>query len=193
MNAKIIVAAVAIIAVILVGSFGYLYIQAQNNLAALNETVGEKLGQVEQELQRRYDLIPNLVASTRAYLNYEASVLENVTALRSQWNSAVASKDVDQINSATSAMESGISSIIVSIEAYPNLQSQQVVSDLMSALEGTENRISTERMRYNEAVRDYNTVIAQFPTSLWAAGWGYERHSYFQAQVGSTEVPQVDL
>jgi LemA protein len=193
MNAKIVMAAVGIIAVILVASFGYLYIQAQNTLAALNETVGEKIGQVEQELQRRYDLIPNLVASTRAYMNYEASVLENVTALRSQWNSAVASKDVDQINSATSAMESGLSSIIVSIEAYPNLQSQQVVSDLMSALEGTENRISTERMRYNEAVRDYNTAIAQLPTSFWAAGWGYEKHSYFQAQVGSTEVPQVDL
>jgi LemA protein len=193
MNAKIIVAAVGIIAVILVASFGFLYIQAQNNLASLNETVGEKLGQVEQELQRRYDLIPNLVASTRAYLNFEASVLENVTALRSQWNSAVASKDVDQINSATSAMETGISNIIVSIEAYPNLQSQQVVSDLMSSLEGTENRISTERMRYNEAVRDYNTAIVQFPTSLWAAGWGYEKQSYFQAQVGSTEVPQVDL
>jgi LemA protein len=193
MNAKIIVAAVAIIAVILVASFGFLYISTQNNLVTLANSVDEKWAQVEQELQRRYNLIPNMVNAARAYMNYEGSILQNVTQLRSQWMTAANSSNIDAINSATTAMESGISNLMVTFEAYPNLQSSEVIQSLMITLEGTENRISTERMRYNEAVRDYNTAIASFPANLWSAGWGYEKHAYFQAQVGSTEVPQVDL
>ena len=129
---------------------------------------------MEQELQRRYDLIPNMVSAARAYMTYEGSILENVTALRSQWMTAAQSGNLDAINSATTAMESGVSNLMVTFEAYPNLQSSEVIQSLMITLEGTENRISTERMRYNEAVRDYNTAIAQFPASLWSAGWGYE-------------------
>jgi LemA protein len=193
MNAKLIVAVVGIIAVILVASFGFLYISTQNNLVTLSNSVDEKWAQVDQELQRRYDLIPNMVSTARAYMTYEGSILENVTALRSQWMTAAQSGNLDAINSATTAMESGVSNLMVTFEAYPNLQSSEVIQSLMITLEGTENRISTERMRYNEAVRDYNTAVASFPASLWSAGWGYEKHSYFQVQVGSTEVPQVEF
>lgn len=132
----------------------------------------EKWAQVEQELQRRSDLIPNVVSATRGYMTYEGSILENITRLRNQWMSAEQSGNLDAINSATSAMESGVSSLMVTFEAYPDLQSSQVVQSLMVTLEGTENRISTERMRFNEAVRDYNTAILVFPTNLWASGWG---------------------
>jgi LemA protein len=83
--------------------------------------------------------------------------------------------------------------MMVTFEAYPNLQASTVIQSLMITLEGTENRISTERMRYNEAVRDYNTAIQVFPANLWTAGWGYETKSYFQAQITATEVPQVNL
>lgn len=193
MNAKIIIAAIVIIVVLIAGSFGFLYISTQNNLVVLNATVDEKWAQVEQELQRRYDLIPNMVSAARGYMNYEGSILENITRLRSQWMNTAQSDDLDAINNATTQMESGVSNLMVTFEAYPNLQSSEVIQSLMITLEGTENRISTERMRYNEAVKDYNTAIAVFPTSLWAAGWGYESRTYFQAQVGSTEVPPANL
>jgi len=193
MNTKIIIAAIAIIVVLIAASFGFLYISTQNNLVGLNATVDEKWAQVEQELQRRYDLIPNMVSAARAYINYEGSILENVTRLRSQWMTAAQSGNFDAINNATTQMESGVSNLMVTFENYPNLQSSDVIQSLMITLEGTENRISTERMRYNEAVKDYNTAIAVFPANLWTAGWGYETQSYFQAQVGSTEVPPVNL
>ena len=193
MNGKIAVVAIVVIAVLVVASFGFLYISTQNNIVALNASVDEKWAQVEQELQRRYDLIPNVVSAARAYMTYEGSILQNVTALRSQWLSAAQSGDLDAINNATAQLESGVSSMMVTLENYPNLQSSDVIQSLMITLEGTENRISTERMRYNEAVRDFNTAIASFPGSLWSAGWGYSAKPYFQAQVGSTEVPSVTL
>ena len=134
MNAKLIVAVVGIIAVILVASFGFLYISTQNNLVTLSNSVDEKWAQVEQELQRRYDLIPNMVSAARAYMTYEGSILENVTALRSQWMTAAQSGNLDAINSATTAMESGVSNLMVTFEAYPNLQSSEVIQSLMITL-----------------------------------------------------------
>jgi LemA protein len=193
MKTKIIVALVAIIAVIVVAGFVTLYFSTYNNLVGLNASVDEKWAQVEQELQRRYDLIPNVVSAARAYITYEGSILQNVTDLRTPWDNAVQSGNLDAINNATTAMESGISSMLVTFEAYPNLQSSEVIQSLMITLEGTENRISTERMRFNEAVRDYNTAVQVFPSNLWTAGWGFGSKSYFQAQVGSTEVPPVNL
>jgi LemA protein len=193
MNAKIAIAAIGIIAVLLVATFGFLYITTQNNIVTLSNTVDKKWAQVEQELQRRYDLIPNMVSAARAYMNYEGSVLENVTRLRTQWMTSVNSSNLDAINSATREMESGVSNLMVTFEAYPNLQASEVIQSLMITLESTENKISTERMRYNEAVGDYNTAIAVFPANLWTSGWDYTARSYFQAQVGSTEVPPVDL
>jgi LemA protein len=193
MKGKIIIAVLAIIAVIVVAGFVGLYFSTYNNLVGLNASVDEKWAQVEQELQRRYNLIPTVVSAARAYITYEGSILQNVTALRSQWMTAAQSGDIDAINNATNQMESGISGLMVTFESYPNLESSDVVQSLMITLEGTENRISTERMRFNEAVRDYNTAVQVFPANLWTAGWGFGIESYFQAQVGSTEVPPVDL
>jgi LemA protein len=193
MKGKILVAVVAIIAVVVVGGFVGLYFTSYNNIVGLNASVDEKLAQVEQELQRRYDLIPNVVSAARAYIAYEGSILQNVTALRSQWMTAAQSGNIEAINNATTQMESGISGLMVTFEAYPTLQSSEVIQSLIIELEGTENRISTERMRFNEAVRDYNTAIKVFPANLWTAGWGFSSKSYFQAQVGSTAVPPVNL
>lgn len=86
-----------------------------------------------------------------------------------------------------------MTNLIVSVEAYPDLKASQVIQSLIIELEGTENRISTERMRYNEAVADYNTAIQVFPANLWAAGWNFEERPFFQAEIGGTEVPQVGL
>ncbi|MGB9915403.1 MAG: LemA family protein [Candidatus Bathyarchaeales archaeon] len=166
MNGKIVVAIVAIITVIVVASFAVMYFSTYNNLVALSASVDEKWAQVEQELQRRYDLIPNVVSAAKAYMTYEDSILQNVTALRSQWMNALQSGNMDAINNATAQMESGITGLIVTFEAYPDLQASEVIQSLMITLEGTENRISTERMRFNEAVRNYNTAIQSFPANL---------------------------
>jgi LemA protein len=194
MNNKwiIVIAIVAIIVVVGV-IFAVLYFGAYNNLVALEESVDEKWAQVEQELQRRYDLIPRVVNASKLYIKYEGSILQNVTELRSQWAAAMNSGDLDAINDATGKLDSAVSNLIVVIENYPELKASQVVEDLIVELEGTENRISTERMRYNEAVRDYNRARRSFPATLWAAGWGFEGREYFEAKVGAEEPPTVPI
>jgi LemA protein len=194
MNSKWIIVFV-IVAIIVVGViFAVLYFGAYNNLVGLEESVDEKWAQVEQELQRRYDLIPRVVNASKLYIEYEGSILQNVTELRSQWAAAMQSGDVDAINDATGKLDSEVSNLIVVIrEDYPQLEAQKVVQDLIVELEGTENRISTERMRYNEAVRDYNRARRSFPANLWAAGWGFEGREYFEAKVGAEEPPPVPI
>jgi LemA protein len=193
-NSKWIAVAVIIIAILVVGViFVALYYGTYNNLVGLDESVNEKWGQVEQELQRRYDLIPRVVNASKLYIQYEGSILQNVTELRSQWAAALNSGDIDQINDATTRLDSAVTNLVVTIENYPELKASQVVEDLIVELEGTENRISTERMRYNEAVRDFNQAQRVFPANLWASGWGFEIREYFEAKVGAQEPPPVPL
>ena len=184
---------VILAALIVVGIFAGLYFGTYNNMVGLEASVDEKWAQVQQELQRRYDLIPNVVSTARAYIAYEGSVLEEITRLRSQWAAAAQSGDTEAINNATGQLESSLSRLIVVVEAYPDLKASKVVQDLMVVLEGTENRISTERMRYNEATRDYNNAIKAFPGNIWASGWGFEKRAYFEAKVGAEEPPSVNL
>jgi LemA protein len=193
MKGRIAVIGLVVIVILVIASIAGLYFVTYNNVVRLNANVESAWSNVDVQLQRRYDLIPNVVAAARAYMTYEGSILQNITALRSQWMDAEQSGNLDGINSATSALESGLSSLIVTFEAYPALKASDVVTSLMITLEGTENRISTERMRYNDAVREFNTAIHVFPANLWASGWGYTTKAYFQAQVGSTAVPPVNL
>jgi LemA protein len=122
-------------------------------------------------LQRRYDLIPRVVNASQIYLKYESSELEEIIRLRSQRGQAIQTENVSAINNATDQLEGSLSKLIVTFEAYPDLKASQVVQDLMAVLEGTENRIATERMRYNDAVRDYNVAIKAFPGNLFALVW----------------------
>jgi len=193
MSGKWIALGAVIVILAIVGGMIWLYYGTYNNLVALEESVDEKWAQVQQELQRRYDLIPRVVNASKLYIQYEGSILENITRLRSQWGSAMQTGDMDTINNATGEMESALSTLIVSFEAYPDLKASQVVQDLMVTLEGTENRISTERMRFNEAIRDYNSARRSFPASLWAAGWGFEGREYFEAKIGAEEPPPVPI
>ena len=187
----LVIIVIVVIALIIGGIFAALYFGTYNNIVTLEASVDEKWAQVEQELQRRYDLIPNVVNSAKLYIKYEGSVLENITSLRSQWAAASQTGDVGSINNATGELESSLSRMIVVFEDYPELEASQIVEDMMIELEGTENRISTERMRYNEAVRDYNVAVKAFPGSLWASGWGFESKAYFEAKVGAEDPPQV--
>ena len=138
-------------------------------------------------------MIPRVVNASKLYIQYEGSILQNVTELRSQWAAALNSGDLDQINDATTRLDSAVTTLVVTVENYPELKASQVVEDLIVELEGTENRISTERMRYNEAVRDFNQAQRVFPANLWASGWGFEIREYFEAKVGAQEPPPVPL
>ena len=178
-------------AVILVAIVAGVYLSTYNNLVTLEASTDAQWAQVDTQLQRRYDLIPSVVNASQAYMTYEGSILENITKLRSQWANAVQSGDVNAINNATDNLESSLSTLVVTVESYPDLKASQPVQDLMVVLEGTENRIATERMRYNDAARDYNIAIKAFPGNLFAAGWGFENRAYFEAKVGATEPPSV--
>jgi len=194
MNSKLIAVVVIIVATLLVGIvFVALYYGTYNNLVGLETSVDEKWAQVETVLQRRFDLIPNVVNAAKLYINYEGSILENITMLRSQWAAARDTGDENAIVNATSNLDAGISQLIVVVENYPDLQSSQIVSDLITELEGSENRISVERMRYNEAVRDYNQAQRSFPANLWASGWGFEAREFFEASTGAENPPAVTI
>jgi len=191
MNAKWLAIGIVLAIFAAIGIFVLLYFGTYNNMVGLEASVDEKWAQVQQELQRRYDLIPRVVNASKLYIQYEGSILEEITRLRSQWASAMQTGNMETIDNATGNLEGGLSRLIAVFEAYPDLEASQVVQDLMVVLEGTENRISTERMRYNEAVRDYNRTIKSFPGNMWASGWGFEKRGYFQAKVGAEEPPPV--
>ena len=185
------VAAIIIIIVVIGAIFAALYFGTYNNLVELEVTVDEKWAQVETVLQRRFDLIPNVVEAAKLYITYEGSILENITRLRSQWATAQSSGDDNAIVDASNGLTAGISQLVVVIENYPQLESSGIVQELITELEGSENRISTERLRYNEAVSDYNQARRVFPANIWASGWGFEAREFFEATPGAQNPPQV--
>jgi LemA protein len=162
-----------------------------NRLVALDEKVNAGWAQVETVLQRRYDLIPNLVETVKGYAAHEKELFEEVARLRSQW---MAANTVDQKVAAAGALDAGLARLLLVAENYPQLQASQGFRDLHASLEGTENRISVERQRYNEAVRDYNTRVRSFPDRLMAGMLGFAvRDEYFQADKGAEQAPKVDF
>ncbi|MCW4014775.1 MAG: LemA family protein [Candidatus Bathyarchaeota archaeon] len=192
MNSKLIAVVVIIVAVILVGVvFAALYIGTYNNLVDLEVKVDETWADVEAVLQRRFDLIPNVVDAAKLYIEYEGSILQNVTMLRSQWAQAQATGDENAIVDATNNLDSAIYQFRVVVEAYPDLESSAIVQDLITELEGSENRISTERIRYNDAVGDYNSARRSFPANIWASGWGFEAREFFESTSGAENPPSV--
>lgn len=167
---------ITVVAIVIVVAY---IIVAYNGLVTAEQRVESQWAQVENQYQRRIDLIPDLINITSQYTQFERSTIENVTALRTQWLSDLTS--AEKINTSL-AMDNNISMIIAayySAENYPVLSSIQLVSDLMYELEGTVNRIAVERMVYNEEVRDYNTMVAKFPRSLIAGMFGFEKKPYY--------------
>jgi LemA protein len=192
MKSKWIIAIVIIAVIVVVGViFAAMYFQTYNNLVELEVTVDETWADVEAVLQRRFDLIPNVVNSAKLYIDYEGSILENITRLRSQWAEAQASGDENAIVDASNNLAEEIYQFRVTVEAYPDLKSSAIVQDLITELEGSENRISTERIRYNDAVGDYNSARRSFPANLWASGWGFEAREFFEATPGADIPPAV--
>jgi LemA protein len=179
---------VVVLIVILLGSW---FISAGNRFVALQENVHTAWAQVETVLQRRYDLIPNLVSTVKGYAKHEKSVLEEVTRLRSQWGSA---RTVDEKVKAAGQLEGTLSRLLLVAEQYPQLKADAGFRDLQYELAGTENRISVERQRYNDVARAYNTAVRQFPGSLVAGMRGFAPNAaYFEAASAAKEAPKVDF
>ena len=166
------------------------FISVNNRFVALQENVHTAWGQVETVLQRRYDLIPNLVNTVKGYAKHEKGVLEEVTRLRSQWGSA---RTVDEKVKAAGELEGTLSRLLLVAEQYPDLKANANFRDLQYELAGTENRIAVERQRYNEVARAYNTAVRQLPASLVAGLRGFVPATYFEAASGAKEAPKVDF
>ena len=164
-------------------------ISVYNGIVSKNETVSAKWAQVENQLQRRNDLIPNLVNTVKGYAAHEKTVLEDVTNARSQWASAGTIGDKVK---AASNVDSALARLMVVVENYPNLKADQTFLRLMDELSGTENRIAVERMRYNEAVQDYNITVRTFPGNIVGGIFGYKpATAYFKADEKAKIVPEV--
>ena len=162
-----------------------------NRLVALQENVHSAWSQVETVLQRRYDLIPNLVNTVKGYAKHEKDVFEDVTRLRSQWAGA---GTVDEKVKAAGQLEGGLARLLLVAERYPDLKANKNFQDLQYELAGTENRITVERQRYNDAVRVYHTGVRQFPASIVAGMCGFSADAvYFEAKHEAKDVPKVDF
>lgn len=182
---KKILIGVGIAAIIIISAF----ISTYNSVVSKHETITAKWAQVDNQLQRRNDLIPNLVNTVKGYAAHEKGVFEAVTNARSQW--AKAGSIEDKVKAA-GALDSALSRLLFVAENYPNLKANDTFLKLMDELSGTENRIAVERMRYNEAVRDYNVTVRMFPGNIIAGFYGYKPASeYFKSEEGAKRVPEV--
>lgn len=175
---------IALVIVIFLGVMGI-----YNGLVAKDVAVKTAWSQVENQYQRRFDLIPNLVETVKGYKIHESEVFEHIADARAKL--AGATSVSDKVN-ATNGLESALSRLLMIVENYPNLKADANFRQLMDSLEGTENRISVERMRYNEAVQAYNTSVRVFPTVMFVGMFGFEREKpLFESQKGAKEAPKV--
>ncbi|SRR5574344_478039 len=179
---------IAIIAVIVIGLI--MIVPTYNRLAASRENVNQAYAQVQNVVQRRADLIPNLVSTVKGYTDHESETLTKVTNARAGIQNAEGPQELAEANE---ELTRAIGDINVVVEAYPELKADTQFVQLMDELAGTENRISTERKNYNEAVQSYNTDIKKFPTNLIAKFTGYDPAEYFQADASAQDAPKVDF
>jgi LemA protein len=189
--------ALIVVVLLLLSLFGW-FRGTYNGFVTADEGIRGAWSQVENQYQRRYDLIPNLVETVKGFAKQEREVLENVTAARASVGSIKVTPEVlkdpqafQKFQQAQDGFSSAISRLLVVAENYPNLKSDQNFLSLQSQLEGTENRISVERRRFNEVVQEYNTMIRKFPASMIANFGGFREAQYFKANEAAQAAPQV--
>lgn len=173
--------------VILLGLALYVF-TTYNGLQVKNQAIDGQWAQVETQYQRRFDLIPNLVNSVKGLFEQEKDVFGQIAEARTRYSGAVS---VDEKAAAATQVESALARLLVIVENYPNLKSDQTVIGLMDELAGTENRISVERKRFNDLVLDYNTSIKLVPGSVVASLLGFKSRAYFEASAGAEKAPEV--
>lgn len=175
-------------------------ININNGLVEKQETVNQSWAQVENQYQRRADLVPNLVNTVKGAADFEQETLTNVIEARSKASSIQLNAEdlnnpqrIQQFQQAQQQLSGALSRLMVTVERYPELKANQNFLDLQTQLEGTENRIATERQRYNEAVQAYNTDIQKFPTNIFAGILGFDDKAYFEADEGASDAPEVNF
>jgi LemA protein len=161
-----------------------------NSLVTSNETVDAQWAKVETQYQRRFDLIPNLVNSVRGVLTQEQTIFTEIAEARTRYSGATSP---DAQAAAASEVEGALGRLLVIVENYPVLASSNTVRDLMSQLEGSENRISVERSRFNDEVRNYNLDVKRFPRRIVASIFGFGERAYFESAEGTEVAPTVNL
>jgi len=186
--------AVILVLVVLVGIgliTGAMYVDRKNQMVTKNETVKSTWAEVDNQLQRRSDLIPNLVATVQGYAAQEQTVFHDIAAARSALMGAGSPQAKIAANG---QLDSALSRLLVVVENYPVLKSNENFLKLQDDLSGTENRIAVARKRYNDSIQDYNTYIGQFPNSLFAGWAGYKHNdAYFAAPEAARQAPKVQF
>ncbi|MFH1017230.1 MAG: LemA family protein [Pseudomonadota bacterium] len=169
-----------------------------NRFVSVNEGVNNAWAQVQNQYQRRADLVPNLVETVKGYAKHERETLENVVASRAKVGQMVVTpetlkdpKALANFDKVQGELSSALSRLMAVAENYPNLKANENFLQLQAQLEGTENRISVERMRFNEIVQRYNVSIRRFPAAVLAGMFGFGPKAYFEAQAGAEKPPQV--
>lgn len=190
MQTKKVLGLLLIIIVILVIWGGVYAVGAYNSLVSQRQAIDTQWAQVENQYQRRFDLIPNLVETVKGAFKQEQAVFGEIANARAHYAGA---STVNQKVAATNEVESSLARLLVIVEQYPTLYSLASVQTLMSQLEGTENRITVERMRYNDLVRDYETHIKSFPGNIVARTFNFEDRQLFQADVAASTTPKVSF
>ncbi|MEO8036136.1 MAG: LemA family protein [Acidobacteriota bacterium] len=196
---------VLILALIL---FGVYFVGVRNNLVGLDQAVQAQWAQVENDYQRRFDLIPNLVRTVQGAANFEKSTLEAVVNARSRVGQVAAPaggapgtqsalpndpEAMQRFAAAQDGLSSALSRLLVVVERYPDLKSNQNFLELQSQLEGTENRIAVERKRYNDKAQEFNTAVLRFPANIVASMSGFKPKAYFKGVAGSAQAPEVNF
>lgn len=170
-----------------------------NTMVEQREAVEGQWAQVENTYQRRADLVPNLVATVKGAADFEKQTLTDVIEARAKATSIQLNVDdldpeaLAKFQAAQSQLSGALSRLLVSVERYPELKANQNFLELQAQLEGTENRISVERKRFNDVTRDYNAYIKKFPQVVYSGWFGFEKKGYFEADTGAEEVPEVDF
>jgi len=184
-----IVGIIIVILIVSLSAAAYI-ISSRNNMAAKEIAIEGAWAQVQNVYQRRLDLIPNIAESAKAYMQLEKDIFEAIADARAGINNA---ETPAELESASREVGSFIDDFKVIVEDTPELKASGTIKDLMIQLEGTENRISVERSRFNEVIRDYNTYIKMFPRNLLASRFGFLEKEFFEAQAGAEIAPDVDL
>lgn len=178
----IIVGVLALLAIFSVSNY--------NGLVSREVAVNSAWAQVDNVLQRRSDLIPNLVSTVKGYAAHESQIFEQLAAARAQYSGARTTSDK---MAAAGQMEGALARLMVVVENYPNLKANESFNRLMDELSGTENRIAVERKRYNEAVQNFNTGVLRFPQNIFARLFGFSPKTFFEAAPEARNVPKVDF
>jgi LemA protein len=161
-----------------------------NKFVGQEEGIKAQLAQVDNQLQRRNDLIPNLVNTVKGYATHESGVFQAIADSRAKMAGA---KTPEEKFAAANEQTSALSRLLLVVENYPNLKADQQFARLMDELSGTENRIAVERMRYNEKVQAYNTLRRSFPSNVTGSMFGFKEYPFFQAPTEAKQVPKVDF